>query len=55
MVGDTIERIRDPRQLVHQLVTDRGPLYDNRSPAAKQLHAPGCCYNGECEDRQQLS
>ena len=53
-VGDTIEGVRDSRQLIEHLIAHRRPLQNHGPPPAELLHCPGCRRGDEQQDRQKL-
>src|SRR2546425_402633 len=53
-IRDPFQRIRNARQLIHDLVAHRRPLHDHGAPPAELLHRPGGRRDDENYDREKL-
>src|SRR5713226_8149513 len=53
-IRDAFQRIRNARQLIHDLVAHRRPLHDHGAPPAELLHRPGGRRDDENYDREKL-
>ncbi len=53
-IRDPFQRIRNARQLIHNLVAHRRPLHNHGTPPAELLHRPGGRRDDENYDREKL-